>query len=123
MITWVLLLLLPWVLVMCLYRLVQIPRDLLARRLRLQPRRPLLAATALVIAYSLAAVCTARVLWVLVRAIGYPPTMLAEVFDIGRTLLALPLGYLCFEWTLYHCVKAVAQAPAPHSSPDRDDGR
>ena len=116
MITWVLLLLLlPWVLVMCLYRLVQVPRDLLARR-------PL-AATALVLAYSLAAVCTARVLWVLAKAIGDPPTMLAEVFDIGRTLVALPLVYLCFEWTLYHCVKAVAQAPAPHSSPDRDDGR
>ena len=117
MITWVLLLLLPWVLVMCLYRLIQIPRDLLARRLRLQPRRRLLAATALVLAYSLAAVCTARVLWVLARAIGYPPPMLAEVFDIGRTLLALPLGYLCFEWTLYHCVKPVSQALAAGSPP------
>ena len=112
MITWVLLLLLPWVLVMCLYRLVQIPRDLLAHRLRLQPRRRLLAATALVLAYSLAVVCTARVLWVLARAISDPPTMLAEVFDIGRSLVALPLVYLCFEWTLYHCVKAVVQAPA-----------
>ena len=117
MITWVLLLLLPWVLVMSLYRLIQIPRDLLARRLRLQPRRRLLAATALVLAYSLAVVCTARVLWVLARAIGDPPTMLVEVFDIGRTLVALPLAYLCFEWTLYHCVKAVAQSPAAGSRP------
>lgn len=110
MLTIVLLLVLPAVLGMSAWRLVQVPRDLLAHRRRVNARRSLLCALAFGVMYRALAVYTILVLITAARALWMPPQTVHELFAVAYVGAAYPLVYLGFEWVLYYSVKPLAQA-------------
>ena len=110
MLTVVLLFLLPAVLVMSVYRLVQLPRDLRARRTRFNSRPTTLCALGFASVYCALAAYTALVLFTAARAIWMPPKTMDEILAAAFVGAAYPLVYLGFEWVLYYCVKPVVQA-------------
>lgn len=110
MVTAVLLLLLPAVLSLSVFRLYQLPRDLRARAIRVNPRYKLLAALALGIIYALLAAYTVFVLFTAARAIWTPPRTIQEFFSIAYVGAAYPIVCLAFEWILYYVVTPRASA-------------
>ncbi len=116
MLTLVLLLLLPAVLGMAVYRLVQMPRDLWARRTHISPKRRWLSALAFITVYSVLAGHTAFVLVALARLLQSPPQTIADLFPAVQVWAAYPLAYLGFEWVAYYSVRPVAPALAGHSA-------
>lgn len=112
MFTVVMLLLLPTVLCLSVVRLVQLPRDLLAGRRRINPRWPVIAALALGIVYLALMFQSGLVLYTLARAIASPPRRLQEVFSLASVGAAYPFVYLAFEWVGYYSI-APGQAARP----------
>ena len=95
MLTAVLLLLLPAVLSLSVYRLYQLPRAF---------------ALALGFIYAVSAAYTAFVLFTAVRAIWTPPRTIQEFFSIAYVGAAYPFVCLAFEWVLYYAVTPRATA-------------
>jgi hypothetical protein len=110
MLTAVLLLMLPVVLGMSLMRLLQLPRDLWARRATINPRRRPLCALAFGVLYCALAAYTIVVLLAMVRALWTPPRTIHDVFAAAVVAVAYPLVYLAFEWVLFYSVKPVSRA-------------
>jgi hypothetical protein len=110
MITVVMLLMLPAVLGMSAFRLVQLPRDLWARRTRINPSRKWLCAFALGVVYCALATQTTLVLIAVARALWAPPKTVQDLFAAAIVAVGYPLVYLAFEWVLYYTVKPVPQA-------------
>lgn len=117
MLTLVLLLLLPAVLGMSVFRLVQLPRDLLARRSRINPTRRPLSAFACIAVYIVLTGHTVLVLIALARMLQSPPQTIADLFPAARVWAAYPLAYLAFEWVVHYSVKSVAPALADNFGP------
>ena len=105
MLTVVLLLLLPAVLALSVYRLVQLPRDLCARRATINLRRKPLWVLTLGAAYSALAGQTGFVLFTATRAAWAPPKTMAEFLAAASGAAVYPLVYLAFEWVLYYSVR------------------
>lgn len=114
MLTVVLLLLLPAVLGMSVFRLVQLPRDLLARRTRINPKRRLLSAFAFIAVYIVLTGHTVLLLIALARLIRSPPQTIGDLFPAASVGAVYPLAYLAFEWVVYYSVKPVVQTLANH---------
>jgi len=111
MLTAVLLLLLPGVLGMSVFRLVQLPRDLQAGRALIDPRCPLLCALAFGVAYIALAGYTVLVVLAVARALWTPPQTIHELLAAAAVGAGYPFFfYLGFEWVLYHSVKPLARA-------------
>ena len=110
MVTAVLLLLLPAVFSLSVYRLYQLPRALRVGAIRVNPRHRLLAALALGFIYAVSAAYTAFVLFTAVRAIWTPPRTIQEFFSIAYVGAAYPFVCLAFEWVLYYAVTPRATA-------------
>ena len=110
MLTIVLLLLLPAVLGMSVWRLVQLPRDLMVHRRALDTRRRLLCALGLGIMYCALAIYTLLVLMSAARALWIPPKTVHELLAVAYVGAGYPFVYLGFEWVLYYAVKPGAQA-------------
>lgn len=110
MLTIVLLLLLPAVLGMSAFRLVQLPRDLLAHRKGIHARHRLLCWLAFGVTYGALAAYTILVLFTAARALWMPPETMHEFFAVAYVGAGYPLVNLGFEWVLYYSVKPVAQA-------------
>jgi hypothetical protein len=114
MITVVLLLLLPAVLGMSVFRLVQLPRDLLARRTRMNPRRRLLSVFAFIAVYIVLTGHTVLVLIALADLFSSPPQTIEDLLSAASIGAAYPIAYLTFEWVVFYSVKPVVQAISDH---------
>lgn len=110
MVTVVMLLLLPAVLGMSVFRSIQIPRGLLSRRLRINPRPLWAAALGFGATYCALLVHTILVLYTAAKAIMSPPTTFVELLSVASVAVAYPLVYLAFEWVLFHSVKPIEPA-------------
>jgi hypothetical protein len=110
MLTVVLLLMLPAVLGMSAFRLVQLPRDLRARRAIIHPRRRLLCALASGVVYIALAAYTILVLLAVARVLWTPPETIHDLWAAASVGAGYPLVYLAFEWVLYYSVKPVSRA-------------
>jgi len=104
MVTAVLLLLLPAVFSLAVFRLYQLPRDFRARAVRVNPRNRLLSALVFGIIYAVLAAYTVFVLFTAARAIWTPPKTIQEFFSIAYVGAAYPLVCLAFEWILHYAV-------------------
>lgn len=109
MLTIVLLLLLPAVLGLSVFRLYQLPRDLRAQALRLNPNNTVLFAWVLGIIYAVLAAYTAFVLFTAARALWAPPETIQELFSLAYVGAAYPLVCLGFEWILYYTVEPASK--------------
>jgi hypothetical protein len=107
MLTVVMLLLLPAVLCLSIFRLVQLPRDLLAGRRRLHRRS---AALMLGIIWIALALYTGLVLFTAARAIASPPATMRALFSLASVAAAYPFVYLAFEWISYYLIAPVEPA-------------
>lgn len=105
MLTIVMLLLLPAVLGMAVFRSFQIPRDLLSRRLCINPRAWWLSAIGFGTSYCSLLAYTALVLYTAATTLLNPPRTIQDLFSVASVAVAYPFVYLGFEWLLYHCVK------------------
>ena len=105
MLTIVALTFLPVVLSMSIYRIYQVPRGLLFGRLRICPRKPLIAALGLGVTYCALVVYTVFVLYTAARAFWTPPKTIHELISVASVGVAYPFVYLAFEWLLYYCIK------------------
>ncbi len=110
MLTVVLLLMLPAVLGMSAFRLVQLPRDLRSRRASINPRRRLLCALAFGVVYIALAAYTILVLFAAARALWTPPVTIHDLWAAATVGVGYPFVYLAFEWVLYYSVKPMARA-------------
>ena len=110
MLTAVMLLLLPAVLGMSIFRIVQIPQGLLSRRLRINPRALCVAALGFGITYCALLGCTILVLYTAAKAMMSPPRTIQELLSVASVAAAYPFVYLAFEWVLYHSVKPTERA-------------
>lgn len=104
------LLMLPAVLGMSAFRLVQLPRDLWTRRTRINPSRRWLCALAFGVVYCALATHTLLVLIAVARALWTPPRTIQDLFAAAIVAVGYPLVYLAFEWVLYYSVKPVSKA-------------
>jgi hypothetical protein len=123
----ILILMLPAILSMSVFRLCQLPRELLAGRMQFNPVRRNLALTAFLFMYVMLTGYTLAVVYVLGRAIAQPPRVFQELFPGVYVPVLYPLIYLGFEWVIYHCVKRpLGSRTSPPStavpSRDRSDG-
>jgi hypothetical protein len=105
MITAVALLFFPIVLAMSLFRLYQLPRDLLARTHGLHPRHKLAACLASGTTYLALAAYTALLLNTLVRTLASPPQTLAEVLQAASVVVGYPFVYLAYAWVYYYAIR------------------
>lgn len=101
MITVVALLFLPVILIMSLYRLVQLPRDILVLKKWINPNHRLIAAFASGTTYIALGVYTATILVGLFSALMHAPTTMDEILSAGSVLVGYPFAYLIYEW-VYH---------------------
>ncbi|MBI5258078.1 MAG: hypothetical protein HY855_16365 [Burkholderiales bacterium] len=104
MFTVVALLFFPVVLAVSLWRLYQLPRDLLARTRWLNPRHRLAASMASGVIYLALAAYTALLLFTLAKALASPPRTLAEALQTASMVAGYPLVYLAYEWVCYYAI-------------------
>ena len=109
MLTIVTLLLLPAVLCMSIYRVLQLPQTFLSGGLKFNPRRPRTAAVGLGSTYSALTAYTAFVLYTAGRTIWNPPKTLEEIFSVATVGIAYPFIWLVFEWVLFHSIERSAR--------------
>ena len=101
MITLVALLFFPIILAMSLYRLFQLPRDILARKKWLNPNHSVVAALAASATYIALSLYTVTILVGLVGVLIRVPNTIGEIFAAASVLVGYPLVYLIYEW-VYH---------------------
>ena len=104
MITVVALLFFPVVLAISLFRLFQLPRDLIARTRWLHPQHKLAAGFALGTAYLALAGYTTLLLYTLAVAFATPPRTLNGVLQVAAVFGGYPLVCLVFEWVYYYAI-------------------
>lgn len=105
MITVVALLFLPALLTLTAWRAWSVPRDLLSRRRRPDPRHPWRAAAALVAVGLALLTGTGWLLLTAVQALLSPPATVQQLLALGRPVLVYPLFCLAFEWVLFHALE------------------
>jgi hypothetical protein len=110
MLTVVLLLMLPVLLCLSVFRLLQLPRDLRARRASINPRRRLSSTLAFGVVYIALAAYTVLVLLAMASAFWTPPETIHDLWAAATVGAGYPFVYLAFEWVLYYSVKPMAQA-------------
>ena len=106
MLTVVMLLFLPAVLAMSIWRAYALPHGLVTRRLRFNPKHPVAARTAVALVYVALFVNTLAVVHAAVsivwRSISSFDALIARLLPAA----VYPLVYLAFEWVLYYAVKS-----------------
>ena len=109
MLTIVSLLLLPAVLCMSIFRVVQLPRTFLSGGPKFNPRRPRTAAVVLAASYCALTAYTALVVYTAGRTIWNPPKTLEALFSAAAVGIAYPFVWLVFEWVRYHSIERTAR--------------
>lgn len=110
MLTAVMLLLLPVIFAMSVWRTYTVPRDLVSRRLGFSPKRPMFASITFVLIYCALLVNTLAVVYACSGLVWHPPSSFDEFIPRLFPAAAYPFVYLSFEWTLYHAVKTAPSA-------------
>ena len=110
MITAVALLFFPAILAMSLYRIYQLPRDLLCGTRWLNPQHKVVAALASGASYLALGAYTSLLLYTLVGVVASPPQTVNEVLATAPVVVGYPLVYLAYEWVCFYAV-------APRSRP------
>ena len=101
MITVVALLFFPFVLAMSVYRLYQLPRDILAGRKWFNRGHRAVAVLASSTTYVSLGFYTATILVTLVGMINRLPETIGEAISAASIFIGYPLVYLVYEW-VYH---------------------
>jgi len=101
MITVVALLFLPIILTMSLYRLYQLPRDILGRKKWFNPDHRVIAMLASGTTYIALGFYTVSILAGLFGALKHVPKTFDEIIAAGSVLMVYPFIYLIYEW-VYH---------------------
>ena len=101
MITVVALFFFPCVLVMSVYRLYQLPRDILAKRKWFNRGHRAVAVLASSTTYIALGLYTATILVTLVGMLSRLPETIGEAVSAASLLIGYPLVYLAYEW-VYH---------------------
>lgn len=104
MITAVALFFFPFVLALSLFRLYQLPRDLLARTRWLNPRHPLAAGLASGSTYLALAATTALLLYTVVVAVASPPRTLNDALQLAAVFGGYPFVCLAYEWVYFYAI-------------------
>lgn len=104
MITVVALLFMPAVFAMSLFRLYQLPRDLLAGTRWLHPRHRLAAGLAAAATYLALAAYTAALMYTLARVIAAPPRTVEQALRTASVVVGYPLVYLAYEWICFYAI-------------------
>jgi hypothetical protein len=91
----------PVVLAMSLYRLFQLPRDILARKKWFNPNHWMVSMLAASTTYIALGLYTATVLVGMVGVLIHAPKTIAELFSAASILVGYPFVYLAYEW-VYH---------------------
>jgi ABC-type nickel/cobalt efflux system permease component RcnA len=109
---------LPFLLMLAVYRLLHIPRQLRAGALQVPVRRRamLLAATATAAAYLALMAYTVALLVALVHTLLFAADSLSAYLELAAYALAYPLVYLAAAWILYHGLKPVPPHKPTHPS-------
>ncbi|NDY93817.1 hypothetical protein [Ideonella livida] len=98
-------LLLPLVLCLAVYRLVQWPRRLCSGALRLTPHQPALWGSLAVAAYGLLGACTVWVIWAVAQvAVAPDADRLSAWLQVAGLVAAYPLVYLLTAWVFFHAL-------------------
>lgn len=104
MLTIVALLFFPFILALSLYRLFQLPRDLLAGRKWLNRSHPLAAAIASAATYLALAGWTGMVPFSLAQVAFRSPQTFAELAARATVVIGYPFVYLLYAWTYHYAL-------------------
>ena len=104
MLTAVALMLFPAVLVMSLYRMVQLPRDMAKGRKWLNPKHRLAAALSAGAAYAALLGYTMQLLFTVGATLLRPPRSIAEWLSAASVLIGYPFVYLAYEWICHYAL-------------------
>jgi len=100
-VTVVALLFFPAILAMSLYRLFQVPRDILGRKKWFNPNHRVLAMLAACTTYIALGIYTVTILVGLVGVLIRVPKTIGEILSAASVLVGYPFIYLIYEW-VYH---------------------
>jgi len=106
MLTVVMLLFLPAVLAMSVWRAFAVPRGLVTQRLRFNPKHPVAARTALALVYVTLFLNTLAVVHAAASMVWHSISSFDALISRLSPVAVYPLVYLAFEWVLYYAVKS-----------------
>lgn len=104
MITLVAILFFPVILALSIYRLFQLPRDILARKKWVNPEHWWIALLSAGAAYIALGLYTVTVLAGLVVLLIRVPKTISELFAAASVLVGYPVVYLVFEWVHHYAL-------------------
>lgn len=102
---------LPFLLMLAIYRLLHIPRQLRAGALRVPEQRRTVLLVATAAAYMVLLAYTVGLLTALVHALFFAADSVSAYLELAAYVLAYPLVYLAAAWISYHGLKPIA----PHT--------
>jgi len=102
---------LPFLLMLAVYRLLHIPRQLRAGTVRVPERRRAVLLVATTAAYLALLAYTAGLLTALVHTLFFAADSVSAYLELAAYVLAYPLVYLAAAWIFYHGLKPIA----PHT--------
>jgi len=103
-------LIVPFVFLLAVYRLVQIPAHLMAGKLQVPAHRRALLSVASGAAYLLLLVSTLALSVALVHALFFAPDRTSALLSLLGYALAYPFAYLAAAWTFFYGLKPSAAA-------------
>lgn len=104
MITVVAILFLPAVFVMSIYRLYQLPRDLLAGTKWLNSEHRLVYGLASVSTYLALGAYTVYLVYVTVTVVAAWPVSLTELLSTASVVVGFPFVYIAYEWVYFYAM-------------------
>ena len=104
---------LPFLLMLAVYRLLRIPRQLRAGALRVPEQRRTVLLVATAAAYMALLAYTGGLLTALVHTLFFAADSVSAYLELAAYVLAYPLVYLAAAWISYHGLKPMA----PHTLP------
>ncbi len=107
---------LPFLLMLAVYRLLHIPRQLRAGALQVPVRRRAMLLGATAVAYLALLAYTVALLAALVHTLLFAADSLSAYLELAAYALAYPLVYLAAAWTFYHGLKPVPPHMPTHPS-------
>lgn len=102
---------LPFLLMLAIYRLLHIPRQLRAGALRVPEQRRTVLLVATAAAYMALLAYTVGLLTALVHTLFFAADSVSAYLELAAYVLAYPLVYLAAAWIFYHGLKPTA----PHT--------
>lgn len=108
MITFVAILFLPAVFVMSIYRLYQLPRDVLAGEKWLNSEHRLVYCLASASTYLVLGAYTMYLVYAAVNVVAAWPVSLNKLLGLASVVVGFPFAYVAYEWVYFYAI-----APRP----------